>query len=101
MNFIFEDQNNVQCDIENIKTHCSEELYTLSNTSNSLTIFSDEDVRSLRDHDSTWIFHENYSLLGLLEEKSRKKCSNSFNVHILFFNIFKKFFSDNSPRNNF
>ena len=74
MNFIFEDQNNVQCDIENIKTHYSEELYTLSNTSNSLTIFSDEDVRSLQDHDGTWIFHENHSYLGLLEDKSRKEC---------------------------
>ena len=101
MNFIFEEQINVQSDLENINSHYCEELFTHSNNSNSLTIFSDEDVRSLQDHDGTWIFHENYSLLGLLEEKSRKKCSNSFNVHILFFNIFKKFFSDNSPRNNF
>ena len=32
MNFIFEDQINVQSDIENIQTtHYNEELYTLSN----------------------------------------------------------------------
>ena len=57
MNFIFEDQINVQSDIENIQTtHYNEELYTLSNNHNSLTIFSDEEFRSLHDLSGTWIF---------------------------------------------
>ena len=74
MNFIFEEQINIQSDLENINSHYSEELNTHSKNSNSLTIFSDEDVRSLQDHDSSWIFLENHSNHGLLEGKSRKEC---------------------------